>query len=131
MEKATTVNHKCLTSLIFTKWEQPYSVVMRWLRCHLSFSFLATFCNCVHERSTFKAWMCASFGHAIGSLSKRAVSLMCGYVYLSVLSFCFILSSPPSAPFLYQKTCTVLKKTIVRHSRQLINQPHTDKKNFI
>ena len=29
-----------LASLLFTKWNQPYSVTMGWLRCCLSFTFL-------------------------------------------------------------------------------------------
>ena len=40
MGRAATVAYKRLVTLIAAKREQPYSNVMGWLRCHLSFSLL-------------------------------------------------------------------------------------------
>ena len=35
--EATTFN-KCLASLLAEKWDTPYSMILNWLKCHLSFS---------------------------------------------------------------------------------------------
>ncbi len=40
MGRGATVTYKRLASLISIKREQPYSIVMSWLRCRLSFSLL-------------------------------------------------------------------------------------------
>ena len=47
MGRAATVLYKKLTSLLSVKHEQPYSVVMNWLRCHLSFSLLKSMVMCL------------------------------------------------------------------------------------
>ena len=53
MEKSTAVAYKRLASLLANKRDQPYSVVMAWLRCHLSFSLLRSAITCLRgARST-------------------------------------------------------------------------------
>ncbi len=47
MGRAATVVYKRLATLISTKREQPYSNVMGWLRCHLSFSLLRSTVMCL------------------------------------------------------------------------------------
>ena len=39
--------YKCLASLLSTRWEQPYSVTLGWLRCCLSFSLLRSPILCI------------------------------------------------------------------------------------
>ena len=38
--RAATSTYKRLASLLSTKWDQPYSTTMGWIRCRLSFSLL-------------------------------------------------------------------------------------------
>ena len=40
--RAATVTYKRLASLLATKRKLPYSIVMGWLRCRLSFSLLSS-----------------------------------------------------------------------------------------
>ena len=40
LQPAATATYKRLASLLVTKWNQPYSTTMSWLRCRLSFSLL-------------------------------------------------------------------------------------------
>ncbi len=47
MGRAATVAYKRLATLIAAKREQPYSSVMGWLRCHLSFSLLRSTVMCL------------------------------------------------------------------------------------
>ena len=47
MGRAATVTYKRLATLIAAKREQPYSNVMGWLRCHLSFSLLRSTVMCL------------------------------------------------------------------------------------
>ena len=47
MGKAASITYKRLASLIATKREQPYSVVMGWLQCCLSFSLLRSAIMCL------------------------------------------------------------------------------------
>ena len=53
MAKSTAVAYKRLASLLANKRDQPYSVVLAWLRCHLSFSLLRSAITCLRgARST-------------------------------------------------------------------------------
>ena len=45
--KIATVTYKRLASRLSTKWDQPYSRVMGWLRCKLSFSLLRSAIFCI------------------------------------------------------------------------------------
>ena len=47
MGRAATVTYKRLASLLAAKREQPYCVVMGWLRCHLSFALLRSAVTCL------------------------------------------------------------------------------------
>ena len=47
MSKSTTVAYKRLASLLANKKDQPYSTVVAWLRCHLSFSLLRSAITCL------------------------------------------------------------------------------------
>ena len=47
MGRAATVTYKRLASLLTAKREQPYCVVMGWLRCHLSFALLRSAVMCL------------------------------------------------------------------------------------
>ena len=47
MAKCVSVTYKQLTSLLSTKRDQPYSLVIAWLRCHLSFSLLRSVITCL------------------------------------------------------------------------------------
>ena len=44
---AATVCYKRLASLLCTKWNQPYSSMMAWIRCRLSFSLLRSAIQCI------------------------------------------------------------------------------------
>ena len=44
MSRSTTVAFKRLAAMLASKRDQPYSTVMSWLRCHLSFSQSAITC---------------------------------------------------------------------------------------
>ena len=54
---AATTCYRRLASLLATKWNQPYSKTMSWLRCRLAFSLLHSSIMCI--RGT-----CSSCGHA-------------------------------------------------------------------
>ena len=47
MGKAAKITYKRLASLLSIKCEQPYSLVMGWLRCRLSFSLLRSAVMCL------------------------------------------------------------------------------------
>ena len=47
MAKSTTIAYKRLASLLSIKRDQPYSMMMTWLRCHLSFSLLRSAITCL------------------------------------------------------------------------------------
>ena len=47
MGRAATIAYKRLTSLLASKREQPYCIVMGWLRCHLSFALLRSAVMCL------------------------------------------------------------------------------------
>ena len=47
MGRAATVAYKRLATLLAAKRDQPYSVVMGWLRCHLCFSLLRSTVICL------------------------------------------------------------------------------------
>ena len=47
MAKCASVTYKRLTALLSTKRDQPYSLVIAWLRCHLSFSLLRSAITCL------------------------------------------------------------------------------------
>ena len=46
--KFTTIVYNRLASLLATKRDQPYSSIMAWLWCHLSFSLLRSTITCLH-----------------------------------------------------------------------------------
>ena len=53
MGSAATVTYKRLASLLATKWSQPYSRIMGWIRCRISFSLLRSAITCLRgARST-------------------------------------------------------------------------------
>ena len=55
MSKSTSVAYKRLASLLAEKRDQPYSLVMAWLRCSLSFSLLRFAITCIRgSRSLYK-----------------------------------------------------------------------------
>ena len=45
--KATTVMYHRLTNLLSDKWNSPYSLIMGWLQCSLSFSLLHSSLMCL------------------------------------------------------------------------------------
>ena len=47
MAKSASVAYKRLASLLARKRDQPYSLVIAWLRCHLSFSLLKSVITCL------------------------------------------------------------------------------------
>ena len=47
MAKSTTVAYKWLAFPLSQKSDQPYSLVMGWLHCHLSFSLLRSAIACI------------------------------------------------------------------------------------
>ena len=47
MGRSATVTYQRLASLLSDKWNSPYSVIMGWLRCSLSFSLLRSALMCV------------------------------------------------------------------------------------
>ena len=47
MRKAATVMYRHLTNLLSDKWNSPYSSIMGWLRCSLSFSLLRSSLMCL------------------------------------------------------------------------------------
>ena len=54
MGKAAKVTYKRLASLLSVKREQPYSLVMGWLRCRLSFSLLRSAVMCIRGSRSHK-----------------------------------------------------------------------------
>ena len=51
--RAATVTYKRLASLLSLKWNEPYSIVMGWLRCTISFSLTRSAISCLRSsRST-------------------------------------------------------------------------------
>ena len=58
MAKCASVTYKRLASLLSTKHDQPYSLVIAWLCCHLSFSLL-------RSAITFLRGTCSSSGRAV------------------------------------------------------------------
>ena len=50
--RAATVKYRHLASLLYSKWNQPYSTTMGWLRCRLSF-FPAALLHSLHQRCPF------------------------------------------------------------------------------
>ena len=66
MGRAATVTYKRLASLLATKRELPYSVVMGWLRCPLSFSLLRSAVMCLRgSRSARNHVPCNSMDIAV------------------------------------------------------------------
>ena len=57
MANEATVFYKRLASRLATKWDQPYSATMSWLRCRLTFSLLRSAVQCIRG-------VCSSCGHA-------------------------------------------------------------------
>ena len=51
MGKAATVMYCRLANLLSDKWNSPYSLIMGWLRCSLSFSLLRSSLMCLRGRS--------------------------------------------------------------------------------
>ena len=47
MGKAATVMYRRLANLLSDKWNSPYSLIMGWLRCSLSFSLLRSSLMCL------------------------------------------------------------------------------------
>ena len=47
MANGATVFYKMLASCMATKWDQPYSTTMSWLRCWLTFSLLRSAIQCI------------------------------------------------------------------------------------
>ena len=47
MAKSASVAYKRLASLLARKRDQPYSLVIAWLHCHLSFSLLRSAITCL------------------------------------------------------------------------------------
>ena len=47
MGKAATVMYRRLANLLSVKWNSPYSLIMGWLRCSLSFSLLRSSLMCL------------------------------------------------------------------------------------
>ncbi|XP_064404503.1 uncharacterized protein LOC135349822, partial [Halichondria panicea] len=45
--RSATSTYKRLASLLSTKWDQPYSTTMGWIRCRLSFSLLRSAITCI------------------------------------------------------------------------------------
>ena len=60
--RAATVTYRRLASLLSTKLDQPYSTIMGWLRCRLSFSLLCSSILCIRGARS-------SLGHATTSVS--------------------------------------------------------------
>ena len=67
MAKSTTVAYKRLASLLASKRDQPYSTVIAWLRCHLSFSLIRSAVTCLRGARS-------SVGHATHDIIDLAVS---------------------------------------------------------
>ena len=67
MAKSTTVAYKRLASLLASKRDRPYSTVIAWLRCHLSFSLLRSSVSCLRGARS-------SVGHASHDVIDLAVS---------------------------------------------------------
>ena len=59
--RAATVSYRRLASLLSTKWDQPHSTTMGWLRCRLSFSLLRSSILCIRGARS-------SSGHAAKSV---------------------------------------------------------------
>jgi hypothetical protein len=53
--KEATQFYKHLASLLSTKWEQPYSTTLGWLRCCLSFSLLRSSILCIRGHRSSKS----------------------------------------------------------------------------
>ena len=60
MANEATVFYKRLASCLATKWDQPYSSTMSWLRCRLTFSLLRSAIQCIRGARS-------SCGHAAKS----------------------------------------------------------------
>ena len=45
--REATIFYKRLASLLATKWEQPYSSTIDWLRCTITFSLLRSAIQCI------------------------------------------------------------------------------------
>ena len=58
MANQATAFYKRLASRLATKWDQPYSSTMAWLRCRLTFSLLRSAIQCIRGARS-------SCGHAI------------------------------------------------------------------
>ena len=58
MSRVTSVAYKRLASMLSGKRDQPYSLVMAWLRCRLGFSLLRSAITCLRGARSFR-------GHAV------------------------------------------------------------------
>ena len=63
MGKAAKITYKRLASLLSVKREQPYSLVMGWLWCHLSFSLLRSTVMCIRGSRSQKGYVPFSDTH--------------------------------------------------------------------
>ena len=61
MAHEATIFYKRLASCLATKWDQPYSSTMSWLRCRLTFSLLRSAIQCLRGSRS-------SIGHPIRSV---------------------------------------------------------------
>ena len=52
MVNEATVFYKRLASRLATKWDQPYSTTMSWLRCRLTFSLFQSAIQCITDALT-------------------------------------------------------------------------------
>ena len=108
MANETTVFYKRLASCLATKWNQPYSSTMSWLRCQLTFSLLTSVSYPVHKGCPLQLWSYCQvevpdFGSPIGlGYDQIKFKLANFFLHSPVLLFtCFSLNFiVGSLPFL-------------------------------
>ena len=96
---APTAAYKRLANLISLKCGKPYSCMMGWIRCHLSFSLLRSSIMCIRGARFSRGCAASSCGSPTDLvLAKSRVP--------NLLLFCFIFSCPSALLVLLFFSCT-------------------------
>ena len=86
--REATQFYKRLASLLSTKWDQPYSTTISWLRCCLSFSLLRSSIMCIRGARSTKGFFNK---YSPPSVDLKLKSLNFDYILFILLFYVLLL----------------------------------------
>ena len=101
MGKAAKITYKRLASLLSIKREQPYSLVMGWLRCRLSFSLLRSAVMCLRGSRSKKGHVPLSDTHIELVVHEGRLPLSSWILRVFLPTFCNIFFTPYNYEFFF------------------------------